>query len=99
MLNTLREWILDLLAPGWDSPKPELKHYYDFKTGTTKLDMESFRNSKVVQAQMEACMAQSNTQSHIASTSGSKSNTSDRSRRRRRAKSSRRECPTTMHSL
>ena len=55
MMSTLRKWVLDLLADGWDSPEPELRYYYDFKTGMIKLDMESLRNSKVVQAQIEAC--------------------------------------------
>ena len=93
MLHALREWILNFLAPGWDSPKPELKSYYDFKTGTIKLDMDSFRNSKVVRAQIEACSLQDKT----STSTHAKSRRNDR--RRRRAKSSRRECPTTMHDL
>ena len=97
MLSTLRKWVLDLLAPGYDSPEPELKYNYNFKTGRTQLCMKSLRESKVVQAQVAACIAQSNAHSHTSTTSGRKSKSLDR--RRRRAKSSRRECPTTMHSL
>jgi len=55
MLNTLREWILDLLAPGWDSPEPEIKIIIDHRYLTWRIDMDSFRKSKVVQAQIEAC--------------------------------------------
>ncbi len=99
MIESIKKWILDILAPGYDSPEPELKYNYNFKTGRTQLCMKSLRESKVVQAQIAACMAQSNTQSHTSSTSGRKSKSTDRSRRRRRVKSSRRECPTTMHGL
>lgn len=54
MLNTLREWILDLLAPGWDLPKPEIEIIIDYKYQTWRIDMKSLRESKVVQAQLEA---------------------------------------------
>lgn len=95
----MRKLILDFIAPGWDSPKPEIKMIIDHKYQTWRIDMESFKKSKVVQAQIAACMAQSETQSQLPFTGGRKSKSTDRSRRRRRAKISRRECPTTMHGL
>lgn len=99
MIKSMKKWILDFIAPGWDSPEPELKYNYDFKTGRIKLCMESLRNSKVVQSQVAACMAQSEEQHSVTDISGRKTKSSDRGRRRRRAKNSRRECPTTMHGL
>lgn len=99
MIKLMRNWVLDFLAPCRNSPEPELKYNYDFKTGTIKLDMKSLIDSKVVQAQVAACIAQSEEQHSAANTIGRKNKSPDISRRRRRPKSSRRECPTTMHSL
>lgn len=99
MIKLMRKWVLDFIAPGWDSPKPEIKIIIDYKYQTWRIDMESLRESKVVQAQVAACMEQSKERYSAASTSWRKNKSSDRSRRRRRAKSSRREYPTTMHEL
>ena len=93
MLSKIHKWLKDLLAPGWDSPKPELKYHYDFETGIIKLDMDSFRNSEVVQAQIAACRLQNKT-SVNAPVKSRRNNT-----RRRRVKRPRSECPTTMHNL
>lgn len=99
MIKSIKKWVLDFLAPNWDSPEPELKYNYDFKTGRIKLCMKSLRESKVVQEQMAACMEQSKEYCGVTHTSQRKNKSTDRSRRLMSAKRSRRECPTTMHGL
>ncbi len=54
----MRKWALDLLAPGWDLPKPEIEIIIDYRYQTWRIDMDSFRNSKVVRAQLEAARNQ-----------------------------------------
>ena len=55
MLSKLHRWLKDLLAPGWDSSKPEIEIIVDFKNLTWRIDMDSFRNSKEVRRQLDAC--------------------------------------------
>jgi len=58
MFSKLHKWLKDLLAPGWDSPKPEIEIAVDFKNLTWRIDMDSFRNSKEVRRQLNACKQQ-----------------------------------------
>ncbi len=58
MIKAMRKWALDLLAPGWDLPKPEIEIIIDYRYQTWRIDMDSFRNSKVVRAQLEAARNQ-----------------------------------------
>lgn len=95
----MRKWALDFIAPGWDSPKPEIDIIIDCKYQTWRIDMESLRNSKVVQAQVAACMAQNEEQYSAADIGGRKTKPSGRGRRRRLAKNSRRECSTATYGL
>lgn len=58
MIKSIKKWVLDFIAPGWDSPEPEIKLIIDRRYLTWRIDMDSFRNSKVVRAQVEAARKQ-----------------------------------------